>query len=186
MLTATDWSTSAIAPRQSRSGPLLATPPRSGLGETPTKFLTAARTTAAGAGVTAAAAMVARALARSGDPTTRVVGYGVGALAALTGTGTAALLGTQVANDITYQRRMEAVGQKYGFTPQSRGERFRGEIKEVRQKARGEEANYDRPLDGKPIAEAGLPDRATHEIIQPEERACTRHSRRPACDAPAC
>ena len=27
---------------------------------------------------------------------------------------------------------------------------------------------------------------ATHEIIQPEERACTRHSRRPACDAPAC
>ena len=27
---------------------------------------------------------------------------------------------------------------------------------------------------------------ATHEIIQPEERACSRHSRRPACDAPAC
>jgi hypothetical protein len=27
---------------------------------------------------------------------------------------------------------------------------------------------------------------ATHEIIQPEERACTRHSRRPACAAPAC
>ncbi len=27
---------------------------------------------------------------------------------------------------------------------------------------------------------------ATHEIIQPEERACSRHSRRPACDGPAC
>src|SRR4051812_16399046 len=27
---------------------------------------------------------------------------------------------------------------------------------------------------------------ATHEISRPEERACTRHSRRPACAGPAC
>jgi hypothetical protein len=27
---------------------------------------------------------------------------------------------------------------------------------------------------------------ATHEINLPVERACTRHSRRPACDGPAC
>src|SRR3954449_3106599 len=27
---------------------------------------------------------------------------------------------------------------------------------------------------------------ATHEISQPEERACNHRSRRPACDAPAC
>ena len=27
---------------------------------------------------------------------------------------------------------------------------------------------------------------ATHEIIQPAGTACTHHSRRPACDAPAC
>jgi hypothetical protein len=34
--------------------------------------------------------------------------------------------------------------------------------------------------------ELSLTPGATHEIIQPEERACSRHSRRPACDAPAC
>jgi len=40
--------------------------------------------------------------------------------------------------------------------------------------------------DRKGLAETLSHPGATHEIIQPEERACTRHSRRPACDAPAC
>jgi hypothetical protein len=53
---------------------------------------------------------------------------------------------------------MEAVGQKYGFTPATRGERIASEVREVRQKARGEAANYDRPLKGKPATEAGLPE----------------------------
>jgi hypothetical protein len=36
---------------------------------------------------------------------------------------------------------------------------------------------------GTPLVDASG---ATHEIIQPVEPACTRHSRRPACDGPAC
>jgi hypothetical protein len=102
--------------------------------------------------------MVARALARSTDPTIRAVGYGAAGLAALTGTATAGLAGLQTANDVAYQRRMEAVGQKYGFTPATRGERIASEVKQARQKARGEAANYERPLKGKPAAEAGLPE----------------------------
>jgi hypothetical protein len=102
--------------------------------------------------------MVARALTRSTDPTIRAVGYGAAGLAALTGTGTAGLVGLQAANDNAYQRRMEAVGQKYGFTPATRGERIASEVRQVREKSRGEAANYDRPLKGKPATEAGLPE----------------------------
>ena len=42
----------------------------------------------------------------------------------------------------------------------------------------------NRDLQGKlyPAAAPG----ATHEISQPEERACNHRSRRPACDGPAC
>jgi len=39
---------------------------------------------------------------------------------------------------------------------------------------------------GGPWTAYGSDPGAMHEIIRPVEPACTRHSRRPACDGPAC
>ncbi|WP_158043387.1 hypothetical protein [Skermanella pratensis] len=125
------------------------------MGETPTKIVETAA--AATAGVTAAATMVARSLMRSPRPAIRAAGMATAGVAALTGATTAGLATTFAANDLAYQRRMEEAGRKFGFTPKTRGERIQREIADTRKKLRSERANYDRPIDGKPIEEAGLP-----------------------------
>ena len=42
---------------------------------------------------------------------------------------------------------MEAVGQKFNFTPMTRGERFKRDLVQTRKDLRSERANYDRPID---------------------------------------
>ncbi|UEM24372.1 hypothetical protein JL100_032635 (plasmid) [Skermanella mucosa] len=131
--------------------------PRNQMGETPTKIVEATAATAASIGVAGAAAAVARSLLRSPRAGVRAAGYAAAGYSALTGVGTAVTAGALAANDIAYQRRMEEAGRKFGFTPQTRGERIQREITDTRKKLRGERANYDRPIDGKPIDEIGLP-----------------------------
>src|SRR4051794_27947802 len=77
--------------------------PQSRLGEKPSQLLTGTAVTAAGAGVAGAAAMVARALARSPNRAVRLAGYGVGGYGALVRAATLGFAGTTAANDIAYQ-----------------------------------------------------------------------------------
>jgi hypothetical protein len=58
----------------------------------------------------------------------RVAGYATAGYSALLGAGTSVSAGAMAANDIAYQRRMDEVGRKFGFTPKSRGERVQAEI----------------------------------------------------------
>ncbi|UEM18666.1 hypothetical protein JL100_016235 [Skermanella mucosa] len=105
--------------------------------------------------------MVARALTRSTNPTVRAAGLAAAGADGLTAGATATFAGATAANDIAYQRRMEEVGAKYGFTPKSRGQRLVDEAKQKRRDIRGEARNFDRPLDGKPVSELKLPDYRT-------------------------
>jgi hypothetical protein len=109
---------------------------RSGLGEQPTPMLRASGQVAGGAAVATAAAMVARSLSRSTNTAARVAGGAAYGVSALTGLATASLAGAATANDVMYQRRVEEVGRKYGFTPASRGERVVTEVQRARQSAR--------------------------------------------------
>jgi hypothetical protein len=132
--------------------------PHNRLGERPTNLVAAPAATAAGLGVAAAAGAIARALTHSSSKAARVAGVGVGAGGALVGAATVGVGGLAVAHDIAYQRRMEAVGQKFNFKPMTRGERFKCDLVQTRKDLRSERANYDRPIDAKPIGELGLPD----------------------------
>ena len=157
MLTGTAWSMSVNARQPAALRP--ARPrPRNRLGERPSNLVGVAAGTTAGVGVAAAAAAIASSLRRSTNPAVRAAGYGIAGAGALVGATAVGLGGGAVANDIAYQNRMEAVGQQYNFTPQTRGQRVQRDLAETRKAIRGERANYDRPLDGKPITEAGLPD----------------------------
>jgi hypothetical protein len=53
---------------------------------------------------------------------------------------------------------MEAAGAKHGFTPMSCDERVKRDWVDTRKALRSDAANYDRPIDGKPISELKLPD----------------------------
>jgi hypothetical protein len=125
-----------------------------------------AGTTVASVGVAAASVAVARSLLRSNSRVARAAGRAAAGYGVINGIGAVALAASATANDIAYQRRMEGNGRKFGYTPATRGERIQREIVDTRKKLRSERANYDRPLDGKPIEEAGLPDfGAAHSFL---------------------
>jgi hypothetical protein len=132
--------------------------PHNRLGERPTNIVGVTAATTAGVGVAAAAAAIVSSLRRSTNPTVRAAGAAAAGLGAATGLLSVGLAGSAAANDVAYQRRMEAVGAKHGFTPQTRGERVKRDWVDTRKKLRSDAANYDRPIDGKPISELKLPD----------------------------
>ena len=69
------------------------------------------------------------------------------------------------------------VGQKYGFTPATRGERSPARSGRSARSRAASGPNYDRPLDGKPVTEAGLPDyKAASEFAKATQGGFPEHA----------